>query len=158
MNKWYAMLALAALLATTATASFADDMQQGAVEETAAATCEDCWEKGTYTTDHPVMSRVVTSPLRVVGAAVGAPIGAIKGMFVGAKEGVVSVNDATMGHTDTDESYAFGNHSSEFLKTVVMAPVSLVGSVVAMPVGGTVGLLEGTMRGATSGFMMPDQF
>lgn len=167
MKKLYAFMAAVALAGSMATMTMAEEMHQGSVSEntmaTSNTTCEDCWEKGEFTTDHPVTSRLVTLPLRAVTMAVGMPIGAAKGIFAGVKEGVSTATDVSevafdSDYIETDESYTAGNVTSQFLKSVVMFPVAATTTALSIPVGAAVGAVEGTTRGAASGFMLPDKF
>lgn len=157
------LLMLAAVMGTmTAPAA---DLQTGTVEATDEMTtvstdepCADCWEKGSFTESYPVTSRIVTMPLRLTTAVIGAPLGMFAGMYKGTKQGASVMAESTFGQIDTDDSYAVGDATSEVIKTPILAPLGVAGTIVGGAVGGTVGIFEGAVRGTTSGFMVPDKF
>lgn len=155
MKQLLAVLALSAMVLNMG-AAMADDLKKGSVEENVAAA--DVWEKGEFTTQHPVASRVVTLPFRLVTGAVGAPVGGIRGFVEGAHEGVMHMHKVeVMPHTETTEGYPVANTTATFLKTAVLVPVKVVGYGFGLVGGGAAGLAEGATRGAVSGFMVEDQ-
>ncbi|MBY0403470.1 MAG: hypothetical protein K2X66_06195 [Cyanobacteria bacterium] len=102
-------------------------------------------DKGEFTEDYPITSRVLSSPVRVVSTLGGAAIGALCGMGKGIvhAEQVVSEN--------TFEKIP-GEHAA------ILAPAGIVGSVVAVPVGALYGSVRGFGQGTISGFMLPEAY
>ncbi|MDH4379644.1 MAG: hypothetical protein QE263_07045 [Vampirovibrionales bacterium] len=125
---------------------------------TTEGTCTDCWTKGSFTEGHPIISRIVTLPLRPVGAAIGAPLGMLAGFYQGGKQGASVMSEATFGQIKTTEGYAVANATSEIIKAPFLSTFGILGTTLGATFGATMGLMEGTMRGTAAGFMSPDKF
>lgn len=80
MKKLLALALGVAAVSTMAGVAFADD-------ETLSSSASGV-EKGKFTSDYPVMSRIVTLPFRVVTSGAGAAIGFVGGTFKGIGTGV----------------------------------------------------------------------
>jgi len=125
---------------------------------TTESSCTDCWTKGSFTEGYPVTSRIVTLPLRAVGAAVGAPLGMLAGFYQGGKQGANVMSEATFGQIETTSGYAVANATSEVIKAPFLSTFGILETTLGATFGATMGLMEGTVRGTALGFMSPDKF
>ena len=127
------------------------------IDDSDEAACEDCWEEGDFTSEHPYSSRLVTLPFRPITAAVGAPLGLIKGLYNGSVSGIEKTRNIAFGSIKTEDSYSSANALSSTLKSAVLVPAGVAGVALGATVGGVAGAVEGTTRGTISGFMYPDK-
>ncbi len=102
-------------------------------------------EKGEFTSTHPVGSRIVTAPVRVVTTVGGTAIGAL----VGTGKGIVHAEKVVSQNTFERMPDEYG---------LALGPAGVIGSILAIPVGAVNGLARGAMQGTISGFMVPEGF
>ena len=129
MNNKFAALALAAvMLSQVAVSAFAD--------ETKATT-------GPWTASNNPVWQFTSFPLRVVSGGTGILLGAVAS---GAK-----------GIASTEQSFAEKTYGKAH-ENILMVPVGLVGSVVAVPAGFVSGAPDGAVAGAKYGYHIWDTF
>lgn len=102
-------------------------------------------DKGEFTTDYPVASRILTSPFRAV-TTVG---GAIVGSVVGVGKGIIHAEMLVSQNTFERMPDEYG---------MLLAPMGVVGSVVAIPIGAVDGAVRGAGQGTISGFLVPEAY
>ncbi len=142
--------------------AFADDALEGSVEanvsnSTTDGEWYDMWEKGSFTEENPTASRVGLLPLRAVTAVIGAPVGAVTGMFKGAGDGFKGNYEATFANIPTDDTDPIAGAVSSTLKAPLLGTLGILGTVIATPVGAVIGIAEGAVHGTVKGYMYPDK-
>jgi len=163
MNKPFISIAMAALLAgTVAVRAFADQETQtleGGVNtiHIEAPAAEAASDKGAFTSNHPLLSHTLLSPLRLSTALVGAPLGFVGGMASGMGGAVDKTSQATFGNVKTESLDPVSNTSLTFVKAPFLMTAGTVGTWMAAPVGMTYGSVKGTFTGAAKGYMYPDK-
>lgn len=114
----------------TLTSSTSGDSEGGSVE------------KGPFTTDHPVFSRVVTLPFRAVTGGVGASAGFVGGTFKGIGTGV---QDAFKYADEmSPSSHEDGDGVETTTRGVLYFPTAGVASALFVPRN----VVEGSLKGA----------
>ncbi|MGE0199543.1 MAG: hypothetical protein AB7P76_01100 [Candidatus Melainabacteria bacterium] len=158
MRKLFTLLSLLALSAQPLVAMAEETPAPGEEPTAEAKECPVCWEKGEYTTAKPVESRIMTTPLRVVTGAAGAPVGAVYGMGKGTAESVSWVARNTFGNLDAKNSKdPFVDAAAVIMKAPFLIPAGVVGTLFAIPVGAVGGTVAGTGYGTAKGYMFPDK-
>ncbi|MGE0200327.1 MAG: hypothetical protein AB7P76_05095 [Candidatus Melainabacteria bacterium] len=120
--------------------------------------CYYCAPKGPFTKAHPILSRVISAPVRVALAGLGAPVGMIMGIPDGLKHAEVAMADATWGYVKEDEFESeSANRTIKVLKAPVYYPLGIAGQAFSIPYGIAGGAMSGTVRGLGTGFLFLDR-
>lgn len=100
-------------------------------------------EDGELTSEHPVGWGIASFPLRLTTAGLGAGFGALSGGV----EGIMETEDEFADHTFAKAG-----------ENPLLAPVGLVGAVVAIPVGAIKGGVPQAIESAKAGFNWWDRY
>lgn len=102
-------------------------------------------DRGEFTEDYPVVSRILTAPVRAVSTVGGAAVGSLCGAGKGIVHAEYVVSENTFERLPNERGWVLG-------------PAGVVGSIVAIPVGAVYGATRGFGQGTVSGFMLPEAY